>query len=276
MSQQINEQAIKVGVIGAGGRMGRMLIEAVQNNSKTMLNAAIERQGSSLVGADAGEVAAIGCLEVQIVDDLETVINDIDVLIDFSLPDATEQNMQVCAEHKVAMVIGTTGFNEAQEQVLSKASEAIAIVYAGNYSTGVNLSLKLLGMAAKAFGADADVEIIEAHHKHKIDAPSGTAYMMAEAVADARGQNLKDVAIYGREGQTGERETGTIGIHAVRGGEIVGDHTVMFIADGEVVEITHRARERMTFAAGAVRAATWVTEQAVGQYNMQDVLGLNE
>ena len=276
MSQETTEQTIKVGVIGAGGRMGRMLIEAVQNNPKTILNAAIERQGSSLVGADAGEVAAIGRLEVQIVDELEAVINDIDVLIDFSLPDATEKNMQVCAEHNVAMVIGTTGFNETQEQVLAKASEKIAIVYAGNYSTGVNLSLKLLGMAAKAFGNDADVEIIEAHHKHKIDAPSGTAYMMAEAVAEARGQNLKDVAIYGREGQTGERESGTIGIHAVRGGEIVGDHTVMFIADGEVVEITHRARERMTFAAGAVRAATWVTEQAVGQYDMQDVLGLND
>ena len=276
MSQQTTEQTIKVGVIGAGGRMGRMLIEAVQNNPKTILNAAIERQGSSLVGADAGEVAAIGRLEVQIVDELEAVINDIDVLIDFSLPDATEKNMQVCAEHNVAMVIGTTGFNEAQEQVLAKASGKIAIVYAGNYSTGVNLSLKLLGMAATAFGNDADVEIIEAHHKHKIDAPSGTAYMMAEAVAEARGQNLKDVAIYGREGQTGERESGTIGIHAVRGGEIVGDHTVMFIADGEVVEITHRARERMTFAAGAVRAATWVTEQAVGQYDMQDVLGLND
>ena len=276
MSQQTKQQAIKVGVIGAGGRMGRMLIEAVQNNAKTTLNAAIERQGSSLIGADAGEVAAIGRLEVQIVDELEAVINDIDVLIDFSLPDATEKNMQVCAEHNVAMVIGTTGFNEAQEKVLATASEKIAIVYAGNYSTGVNLSLKLLGMAAKAFGNDADVEIIEAHHKHKIDAPSGTAYMMAEAVAEARGQNLKDVAIYGREGQTGERESGTIGIHAVRGGEIVGDHTVMFIADGEVVEITHRARERMTFAAGAVRAATWVTEQAIGQYDMQDVLGLND
>ncbi|SJN42284.1 4-hydroxy-tetrahydrodipicolinate reductase [Psychrobacter sp. JB385] len=276
MSQQIKEQAIKVGVIGAGGRMGRMLIEAVQNNVKTTLNAAIERQGSSLVGADAGEVAAIGRLEVQIVDELEAVINDIDVLIDFSLPDATEKNMQVCAEHNVAMVIGTTGFNQQQEQVLAEASKKIALVYAGNYSTGVNLSLKLLGMAAKAFGNDADVEIIEAHHKHKIDAPSGTAYMMAEAVADARGQNLKDVAIYGREGQTGEREAGTIGIHAVRGGEIVGDHTVMFIADGEVVEITHRARARMTFAAGAVRAATWVTEQVVGQYDMQDVLGLND
>ena len=276
MSQQTEEQTINIGVIGAGGRMGRMLIEAVQDNPQTTLNAAIERQGSSLVGADAGEVAAIGRLEVQIVDDLKAVINDIDVLIDFSLPDATEQNMQICAANKVAMVIGTTGFNEQQEQVLKEASKQIAIVYAGNYSTGVNLSLKLLAMAAKAFGNDADVEVIEAHHKHKIDAPSGTAYMMAEAVAEARGQNLKDVAIYGREGQTGEREAGSIGIHAIRGGEIIGDHTVMFIADGEVVEITHRARARMTFAAGAVRAATWVIKQEVGQYNMQDVLGLND
>ena len=276
MSQQVSKKVINVGVIGAGGRMGRMLIEAVNDNPQTTLKAAIERQGSSLVGADAGEVAAIGHLNVQIVDDLKTVVNDIDVLIDFSLPDATEKNMQLCAEHNVAMVIGTTGFNEQQEQVLAKASERIAIVYAGNYSTGVNLSLKLLEMAAKAFGTDADVEVIEAHHKHKIDAPSGTAYMMAEAVADARGQNLKDVAVYGREGQTGEREAGTIGIHAIRGGEIIGDHTVMIIANGEVVEITHRARARMTFAAGAVRAATWIIQQEVGQYNMQDVLGLNE
>ena len=275
-SNNTNKETIRIGVIGAGGRMGRMLIEAVQDNPQTTLSAAIERQGSSLVGADAGEVAAIGRLDVQIVDDLQAVINDIDVLIDFSLPDATEKNMQICAEHNVAMVIGTTGFNKQQEQVLEKASKHIAIVYAGNYSTGVNLSLKLLGMAAKAFGTEADVEIIEAHHKHKIDAPSGTAFMMAEAVAEARGQNLKDVAVYGREGQTGERETGTIGIHAIRGGEIVGDHTVMFIADGEVVEITHRARERMTFAAGAVRAATWIVQQSAGQYNMQDVLGLND
>lgn len=269
-------QAIKIGVIGAGGRMGRMLIEAVQDNPQTTLSAAIERQGSSLVGADAGEVAAIGHINVPIVDDLIAVIDDIDVLIDFSLPAATEHNMKICAEYNVAMVIGTTGFNEQQEAVLAEASKKIAIVYAGNYSTGVNLSLKLLGMAAKAFGTDADVEIIEAHHKHKIDAPSGTAYMMAEAVAEARGQNLKDVAVYGREGQTGARETGTIGIHAIRGGEIIGDHTVMFIADGEVVEITHRARARMTFAAGAVRATTWVMQQSSGQYNMQDVLGLND
>lgn len=280
MTKKSNKKAahepINIGVIGAGGRMGRMLIEAIQDNPQTILSAAIERQGSSLVGADAGEVASIGRIDIKIVDDLVAVIDDIDVLIDFSLPEATEQNMQICAEYKVAMVIGTTGFNEQQEQVLTEASKHIAIVYAGNYSTGVNLSLKLLGMAAKAFGNEADVEIIEAHHKHKIDAPSGTAFMMAEAVAEARGQDLKNVAVYGREGQTGARETGTIGIHAIRGGEIIGDHTVMFIADGEVVEITHRARARMTFAAGAVRASTWIVQKKTGQYNMQDVLGLNE
>ena len=276
MSKPQAKEMINIGVIGAGGRMGRMLIEAVQDNPQTSLSAAIEREGSSLIGTDAGEVAAIERLNIKIVDDLVSVIDDIDVLIDFSLPDATEQNMQTCAEHKVAMVIGTTGFNEQQEQVLTEASKHIPIVYAGNYSTGVNLSLKLLGMAAKAFGNEADVEVIEAHHKHKIDAPSGTAYMMAQAVAEARGQNLKEVAVYGREGQTGAREAGSIGIHAIRGGEIIGDHTVMFIADGEVVEITHRARARMTFAAGAVRATTWVIQQKAGQYNMQDVLGLNE
>ncbi len=275
-NKKMANEPINIGVIGAGGRMGRMLIEAVQDNPKTTLSAAIERQGSSLVGADAGEVASIGRINIKIVDDLVAVIDDIDVLIDFSLPEATEQNMQICAEHKVAMVIGTTGFNEQQEQVLTEASKHIAIVYAGNYSTGVNLSLKLLSMAAKAFGTEADVEIIEAHHKHKIDAPSGTAFMMAEAVAEARGQDLKQVVVYGREGQTGAREAGTIGIHAIRGGEIIGDHTVMFIADGEVVEITHRARARMTFAAGAVRASTWIAQKKSGQYNMQDVLGLNE
>ena len=275
MSEQTTATPIRVGVIGAGGRMGRMLIEATTQNPNTTLKAAIERQGSSLVGADAGEVVGVGVLDVQIVDDLAAVIDSIDVLIDFSLPDATEQNLRICAEHNTAMVIGTTGFNDAQKAELAKASERIAIVYAGNYSTGVNVSLKLLEMAAKAFGKDADVEIIEAHHKHKIDAPSGTAYMMAEAVAKARGQNLDEVAIYGREGQTGAREGGTIGIHAIRGGEIVGDHKVMFIADGEMVEITHHARERMTFAAGAVRASTWIVQQSAGQYDMQDVLGLS-
>lgn len=266
--------AIKIGIIGAGGRMGRMLIQAVAQNPEAKLTGAIEREGSSLVGVDAGELVNIEKANVSLVDDLAKVIDNIDVLIDFSLPDSTIKNIELCQVKGVNMVIGTTGLSDEQNALLQKASQEIAIVYAGNYSTGVNLTLKLLEVAAKAFGDTADVEILEAHHKHKIDAPSGTAYMMAEAVANARGQTLKDVAIYGREGQTGERESGTIGIHAIRGGEIVGDHTVMFIADGEIVEITHKARERMTFAAGAVRAAIWIATQKKGQYDMQDVLGL--
>ncbi|MFW2178278.1 MULTISPECIES: 4-hydroxy-tetrahydrodipicolinate reductase [unclassified Moraxella] len=265
---------IKVGIIGAGGRMGRMLIQAVAQNPATILAGAIERTGSSLVGVDAGELVNLDKANVALVDDLAQVIDDIEVLIDFSLPESTTKNIMLCAEKGVNMVIGTTGLNDGQNAVLQQASKKIAIVYAGNYSTGVNLTLKLLELASKAFGDTADVEIIEAHHKHKIDAPSGTAYMMAEAVAKARGQNLKDVAIYGREGQTGERKQGEIGIHAVRGGEIVGDHTVMFIADGEIVEITHKARERMTFASGAVRASVWVNQQNHGLFDMQDVLGL--
>ena len=258
--------------------MGRMLIEACHQSEHTQLSAAIERTGSSLIGVDAGELVGIGKNDVSVNDDLASVLPDMDVLIDFSLPDATENNVKLCAEHNVAMVIGTTGLNETQDNLVDEASNRIPIVYAGNYSTGVNVSLKLIEMAAKAFGDTADIEIIESHHKHKIDAPSGTAYMMANAAAEARGQVLKDVAIYGREGQTGERTKGSIGIHAIRGGEIIGDHSVMFIADGEMVEIKHHARERLTFAAGAVRAAVWVANQAkqgqTGRYDMQDVLGL--
>ncbi|WP_019519116.1 4-hydroxy-tetrahydrodipicolinate reductase [Faucicola boevrei] len=263
-----------IGIIGANGRMGKMLIQAVQQNPQTTLTGAIERTGSTLIGVDAGELVNIGNIGVQLVDDLSQVIDKIDVLIDFSLPQSTEKNLEICAKQGVNMVIGTTGLSDAQNELVKQMSEKIAIVYAGNYSTGVNLSLKLLEIAGRAFGDTADVEVIEAHHKHKIDAPSGTAYMMAQAVADARGQNLKDVAVYGREGQTGERQTGSIGIHAIRGGEIVGDHTVMFIADGEIVEITHKARDRMTFATGAVRASVWVAEQPSGLFDMQDVLEL--
>lgn len=271
---QTQSDTINVGIIGAGGRMGRMLIEAVNNNPKTTLSAAIERSGSSLIGVDAGELVGLEKNGVALSDDLESQLDKIDVLIDFSLPDSTEKNVQLCAKHKVAMVIGTTGLSDAQEEVLNEACKQIPVVYAGNYSTGVNVSLKLIEMAAKAFGETADIEVIEAHHKHKVDAPSGTAYMMANAAATARGQNLKEVALYGREGQTGERKQGSIAIHAIRGGEIIGDHSVMLIADGEMVEIKHHARERMTFAAGAVRASTWVVEQSAGRYDMQDVLGL--
>lgn len=270
----LSSAPIKVGIIGAGGRMGRMLIEAVAQNPKTQLAAAIERSGSSLVGVDAGELVGLDKNGVALSDNLEAELGKIDVLIDFSLPDSTEKNVQLCAEHKVAMVIGTTGLSEAQQKALDEACEQIPVVYAGNYSTGVNVSLKLIEMAAKAFGDTADIEVIESHHKHKVDAPSGTAFMMANAAAEARGQNLKEVAIYGREGHTGERKPGSIGIHAIRGGEIIGDHSVMLIADGEMVEIKHHARERMTFAAGAVRASTWIVSQEVGRYDMQDVLGL--
>lgn len=279
---------IKIGIIGAGGRMGKMLIECVlqqahnlanhlhsQQNQQIQLTAAIERQGSSLIGVDAGELIGWDKTGVLLTDSLAAVIDNIDVLIDFSLPDSTLANLKLCQQHQTAMVIGTTGLNETQIQTLNHASQSIPIVYAGNYSTGVNVSLKLIELAAKAFGQSADVEIIEAHHKHKIDAPSGTAYMMAEAVADARNQNLKQIALYGREGQTGQRQQGTIGIHAIRGGEIVGEHSVLFIADGEIVEITHKAQNRMTFAQGAVRAALWLVTQKAGRYDMQDVLGLN-
>ncbi len=268
----------RIGILGAGGRMGRMLIQACEKNPETKLTACIDRAGSSLIGVDVGELVGIGKLGVAIGDDLEAVMADIDVLIDFSLPESTVKAVQICQQHKVAMVIGTTGLDDEQNAIVNQASQEISIVYAGNYSTGVNLSLKLIELATKAFGDSVDIEVVEAHHKHKVDAPSGTAYMMAEAAAKARGQQLKDVAIYGREGQTGERKQGTIGIHAIRGGEIIGDHTVMFIADGEMVEITHKARERMTFATGAVRAAVWSAQKnaqgTVGRFEMTDVLGL--
>lgn len=274
-NQSTQPQAVRIGILGAGGRMGRMLIEATQLNPNTSLAAAIEYAGSSLIGVDTGELVGTGKSGIAITDDLTKVIDGLDVVIDFSLPDSMTSAVQLCQQHHTTMIIGTTGLNDAQNAAVDKASEEIAIVYAGNYSTGVNVSLKLIEMAAKAFGDSADIEVIEAHHKHKVDAPSGTAYMMADAAATARGQELKQVAVYGREGQTGARTQGSIGIHAVRGGEIVGDHTVMFIADGEIVEITHKARQRMTFAAGAVRAATWVVNQPAGRYDMQDVLGLS-
>lgn len=267
---------INVGIMGASGRMGRRLIQAVLQNAQTQLVAGIVRQGSSLVGVDAGELVNMGKVGVRLVDDLAQVIDDMDVLIDFSLPEATVNNVKICTEHGVNMVIGTTGLTDAQNVLLAEASDKIAIVYAGNYSTGVNLCLKLIDMATRVFADNADIEIIEAHHKHKIDAPSGTALMMAEAVANARGQSLNEMAVYGREGRTGARESGTIGIHAIRGGEIIGDHTVMFIADDEIVEITHKARDRMTFAVGAVRAGVWVTAQTTGQFDMQAVLGLTD
>jgi 4-hydroxy-tetrahydrodipicolinate reductase len=254
--------------------MGRTLIEAISQVEGLVLAAAIERPDSTLIGADAGELAGQGKNGVVVANSLASVIEGIDVLIDFSVPAATMANLAQCVERRVAMVIGTTGFTPEQQRVIEQAARGTPVCKASNFSTGVNLCFKLLDMAARVLGDDVDIEIYEAHHRHKIDAPSGTALSMGHVVANALGRDLDKVAVYGREGQTGARARDTIGFATVRAGDIVGDHTVTFAADGERVEITHKASSRMSFARGAVRAAGWLVGQEPGLYDMQDVLGL--
>jgi 4-hydroxy-tetrahydrodipicolinate reductase len=261
--------------MGAAGRMGKTLIDAVQQRSPVCgLTAAIVRPGSSLVGADAGELVSLGRIGVPLSASLEDVADEFDVLIDFTLPEVMLGNLAFCRQAGKAMVIGTTGLNAAQKQLLVDAAKDIPVVFASNFSVGVNLSFKLLDIAARVMGDDADIEIIEAHHRHKVDAPSGTAMRMGEVIADALGRDLQKVAVYGREGHTGAREHETIGFATVRGGDVVGDHTVLFAAEGERLEITHKASSRMTFAKGAVRAAQWLDGREPGLYDMQDVLDL--
>ena len=264
---------VKVGVTGAAGRMGRTLIEAIALADNLELAAAIERPDSTLIGADAGELTGQGKSGITLVDNLAAVIGQIDVLIDFTVPTATVENARLCAENDKAIVIGTTGFTPEQQAELEQASQGIPLCKASNYSVGVNLCFALLDTAARVLGEESDIEIYEAHHRHKVDAPSGTALSMGEVVAGALGRNLADVAVYGREGQTGARDRDTIGFATVRAGDIVGDHTVTFAAEGERVEITHKASSRMSFARGAVRAAGWLVEQSPGLFDMQDVLG---
>jgi 4-hydroxy-tetrahydrodipicolinate reductase len=265
----------RIAVMGAAGRMGKTLIEAVSLAEGAKLSAAIDRADSSLVGVDAGELVGLGKIGVTLVGDLAAVVDDFDVLIDFTHPSVTLKNLDVCRQAGKAMVIGTTGFTPEEKQQLSEAAKQIPIVFAANFSVGVNLCLKLLDTAARVLGDDVDIEIVEAHHRHKVDAPSGTALRMGEVVANALGRDLQKVAVYGREGQTGARERETIGFATVRAGDVVGDHTVLFAADGERVEITHKASSRMTFAKGAVRSALWLQERDAALYDMQDVLGLN-
>ncbi|MCV6606465.1 MAG: 4-hydroxy-tetrahydrodipicolinate reductase [Porticoccaceae bacterium] len=267
---------VRIAIAGAAGRMGKALIETVSSNSDVVLGAAVVRPDSSLVGADAGELAGIGKLGVTLVGDLSEVVDRFDVLIDFTTIELTLANAQVCAHSGKGMVIGTTGFNDKQKAELAQAAAKTGLCIASNFSTGVNLCFKLLEVAAKVLGEDSDIEIVEAHHRHKVDAPSGTALSMGEVVADTLGRDLKQVAVYGREGQTGARDRDTIGFATVRAGDIVGDHTVMFCADGERVEITHKAQSRQAFARGAVRAALWMADKNSGLFNMQDVLGLSQ
>lgn len=265
---------LRIAITGAAGRMGKTLIEACQQAENCALSAAIERPGISLLGADAGELAGVGKLNVKLVDDIASVVDDFDTLIDFTSIESTLHNLQICKENKKHIIIGTTGFSEEQKLLIKQAAENTAVVFAPNMSVGVNLCLKLLEMAASVLNEDYDIEIIEAHHRHKVDAPSGTALRMGEVIADTLGRNLKECAVYGREGHTGARDPQSIGFETIRAGDVVGEHTVMFATEGERVEITHKASSRMTFARGAIRAAKWLQNKQNGLYDMRDVLGL--
>ena len=265
---------LRIAITGAAGRMGKTLIEACQQAEGCTVSAAIERPGISLIGADAGELAGVGTLNVQLVDDVASVVDSFDTLIDFTSIETSLNNLEICKANGKHIIIGTTGFNDEQKQLIKDAAQKTAVVFAPNMSVGVNLCLKLLEMAASVLNEDYDIEVIEAHHRHKVDAPSGTALRMGEVVAETLGRDLNECAVYGREGHTGAREPGTIGFETIRAGDIVGEHTVMFATEGERVEITHKASSRMTFAKGAVRAAKWLQGKDSGLYDMRDVLGL--
>lgn len=254
--------------------MGRALLSAVTDSNMTLGGATV-RPGDPLTGSDAGQLLGKH-LGVSLVDNLAALAGDIDVLIDFTSPQATCDHLAHCVEHSIAMVIGTTGFSDAQLKTVQSAAQHIPMCVAANFSIGVNLLLDVLSRTAQLLGDDFDVEIIEAHHRHKVDAPSGTALAMGQVVADTLKRDLDAVASYGRQGQTGPRDRRAIGFSTIRGGDIVGEHTVLFAGQGERIEISHKASSRMAFASGAIRAANWLVAQSPGYYDMQDVLGTGE
>ncbi|MEG9475611.1 4-hydroxy-tetrahydrodipicolinate reductase [Mannheimia indoligenes] len=266
---------LRIGIVGAGGRMGRNLITAVQNAEGVELGAAFERKGSSLVGADAGELVGIGSLGVVVSDDVAKNADKFDLLIDFTRPEGTLEHIAICVENNKKIVIGTTGFDDAGKAAIQAAAEKIGIVFASNYSVGVNLVFKLLEKAAKVMGDYCDIEVIEAHHRHKVDAPSGTALSMGEHIAKTLGRDLKTHGVFERNGITGERKRDEIGFATIRAGDVIGEHSVWFADEGERVEIAHKASSRMTFANGAVRAAKWLNTKQNGLFDMTDVLDLN-
>jgi 4-hydroxy-tetrahydrodipicolinate reductase len=264
---------MKVVIAGAGGRMGRTLIEAVLKDKSLSLASAFDLPAGGLIGKDAGELVGAAC-GVNIGAEAQVAIAAGDVIIDFTRPEATMAHLDLCVAAGVRMVIGTTGFTDVQKQQIADASKKIGIVMAPNFAIGVNVTFKLAEVAAKSLGDAFDVEIIEAHHRHKVDAPSGTALRLGEVVAGALGRNLSEVALHGREGITGERDRQSIAFHAIRGGDIVGEHTVIFAGEGERVEVTVRSQSRMTYALGALRSCQYLAGRANGLYDMQDVLGL--
>ena len=265
---------VRVGVCGAAGRMGRVILEVCKETDGVEIGAAIEHTESPHIGIDAGELAGIGKLGIKITDNILSIVYKVDVMIDFTFATSVIQNIDKCISSNCKMVIGTTGLNDKDQAKLKSAANEIAIVFAPNMSIGVNLCFKLLETASNIIGEDADVEIIEAHHRDKKDAPSGTAIRMGEIVAEMTDRNLKDCAVYGREGITDSRDKNSIGFETIRAGDIVGDHTVIFATAGERVEITHKATSRKTFASGAVRAAKWLADKEKGLFDMQDVLNL--
>jgi 4-hydroxy-tetrahydrodipicolinate reductase len=264
---------INIAVAGSSGRMGRTLIETVLGSTGVRLAAALEQAGNPQIGKDAGELVGAPC-GVSISSDVEKALEGCDVLIDFTRPEGTLAHLAACRKLGVRMVIGTTGFDDAGRQAIADAARGLALAMAPNFSVGVNVTFKLLEVAAQALKQGYDVEVLEAHHRHKVDAPSGTALRMGEVVAQALGRDLRQCAVYGREGVTGERDSETIGFATVRGGDLVGDHTVMFIGTGERIEITHRASSRANYANGALRAARFIMSQPAGLFDMRDVLGL--
>ena len=264
----------RIAITGAAGRMGRTMIQAVAGDDAVQLGAAVERPGIALIGADAGEVAGVGKLDVPIVDSLTRVVDAFDVLIDFTVPAAALQAVEICRTAGRQAVIATTGIGAAGMAAVREAAGEVAIVMAPNMSVGVNLVFRLTELAARVLGEDSDIEIIDLHHRHKIDAPSGTAMHLGRIVADTLGRDLDEVAVYGREGETGARNRRTIGFETIRAGDVVGEHTVLFGGTGERVEITHRANSRMNFAGGALRAVRFLEDKSSGFFDMQDVLGL--
>ena len=266
---------LKIAIAGAGGRMGRQLKQTQHPPQPQQQPPPKHPKGSTLVGADAGELAGIGHLGVVVSDDLQAQKNNFDLLIDFTRPQGTLEHIAFCLANNKKMVIGTTGFDEAGKAAIQAASEKIAVVFASNFSVGVNLVFKLLEKAAKVMGDYCDIEIIEAHHRHKVDAPSGTALSMGEHIAKTLGRDLKTHGVFCREGIIGERKRDEIGFSTVRASDVVGEHTVWFADIGERVEISHKASSRMTFANGAVRAAKWLESKSKGLFDMTDVLDLN-
>lgn len=269
-----NEKAIRVAITGISGRMGGVLVKAIRQSDDLVLAGATEREGHDAIGLDAGLVAGTGLAQVQVRARLEDAIDKADVVVDFTHAEASLEHARICAEKKVALILGSTGFSAGARAEIAGRAQQVPIVMAPNMSVGVNVLFRLAGEVAKVLGSQYDVEILETHHRLKKDAPSGTAIRLVEVVADALKLDPEHDVIHAREGNVGERPAGKIGVAALRGGDVVGEHTVLFLGDGERIELTHRATSRSNFAEGALRAARWVIHQKPGLYDMTDVLGL--